>query len=52
MDKDYTKFLSQKLFLIEALSLKKWLETGDKDMKEIHSICISSLPELERYLAK
>lgn len=50
MKTNYTKFLGQKLFLIEALSLKTWLETGDKNMKEIHNICIFSLPELEKYL--
>lgn len=52
MNKDYIKFLGQKLFLIEALSLKNWLSTGNEIMKEIHDICIFTLPELETYVSK
>jgi hypothetical protein len=46
MQRDYSKFLSAKLYLIEQLSLKGML-AGDDLMKEIHSICIASFQTMQ-----
>lgn len=49
MEKDYSKFLSAKIYLIEHLSLKGKL-AGDKTLTEIHNICLADLSKIQQKL--
>lgn len=49
MNTDYSKFLSAKLYLIEAIALKGSLD-GDESMKEIHNICLASHSQIQNIM--